>query len=139
MRVLQERLPGDGERTSLLPAGDAAASDSASPLRPFSPGNVAASARRAGSGAWPGPAVAGGPDLHVRALPALAEREQGRVGLARAARAALAFLEPVQRPAVLRMQREVAQVDLLGLVEPALLEEQRAERVRGRLEPAPGL
>ena len=52
---------------------------------------------------------------------------------------AQALLEAEQRPAVLGVQLEVAAVDALGLLDATLLEQERAERVRRRLEPAPRL
>ena len=72
--------------------------------------------------------------------------DQSRLDLLAAA--GQAFVQPVQRPEVvgvlagpaqLAVQPEIGAVDRLGLLDASLLQQERAERMAGRLHPAPGL
>src|SRR5689334_17859096 len=93
-------------------------------------------------------AEAGGADRHLGAR--LGEIEPGldQRRLDRVAAPAQAFVEPVQAPDVLGMLAGAAQlavvaqvgaVDRFGLLDMALLQQERAQRMPRRLHPAPRL
>src|SRR5690606_37888732 len=95
-----------------------------------------------------GAAVAGGPHRHLAAGQRQVEALLHQRALDSLAAAGEAFVQAVQRPnivgvlarpAELSVIAEIRAVDRLGLLDPALLEQQCAQRVARRLHPAPGL
>ena len=94
------------------------------------------------------PAEAGGPDRHVGPGNRDVEPLPDDLGFRLLAEPHQAFVEAVQAPDVLGMlagprqggvETEIGAVDRLRLLDAALLEQQRAERMARRLHPAPRL